>query len=280
MIDMCRMIGVISVKSTNLLKYLVNDECSLLVQARKGEQSDGWGIGYYKGGKVRVFKSPNPVYKEEKVFKDISTRINSKLIIAHVRKASNPRGLPKHMLIGVENSQPFFYKNYLFAHNGTIYIPDEVTETLGKYKELIKGVNDSEVYFAYLIKEWEAKGNIIKAIETVEKGLWDILEKSKRKPHRPYSSLNAIFSDGIRLYALTLYLTGKNIHSICYGDSEYFRLAYYYDDDTLIVASERTNDNEWKLMNNGELLIAEIQNDKVNYQIIRLNLKGLAHYEE
>jgi len=271
------MIGIISTKPTNPSKYLIDDECSLLIQARKGEQSDGWGIGYYEKGKLRVFKSPNPVYEEEEVLRSFSTQISSKLIIAHVRKASNPRGLPSHMLIGVENSQPFFYKNYLFVHNGAIYMPDEVAETLGKYKDLIKGVNDSEVYFAYLVKEWETKGDVVEAIEAVERGLWNVLESSEKRLSRPYSSLNAIFSDGVRLYALTLYLVGKDIRSICYEDSEYFRLAYYYDDDILVVASERTNDNEWKLMNNGELLIAELREGKVSYRVLKLNLRGLAH---
>ena len=263
---------MISVRTTNLLKYLVEDECSLLVQAKKGEQSDGWGIGYYEEGELRVFKSPNPVYEEEEIFRRLSTQIESNLIIAHVRKASNPRGLPRQMLIGIENSQPFFYKNYLFAHNGAIYIPDEVAETLGKYKNLIKGVNDSEVYFVHLVKEWESKGDVVQAIKAVERGLWKILEKSKKNYPRPYSSLNAIFSDGVRLYALTLYLEGENTPSICYRDSEYFRLAYYYNGEKLIISSERTNNDKWKLMSNGEILIAEIRENRIYYNILKLNL--------
>jgi len=266
------MIGIISTKPIDPLKYLVDDECSLLVQARKGDQSDGWGIGYYEGRKLKVFKSPNSVYKEEELFKKLVAQISSSLIIAHVRKASNPRGLPKHMLIGIENSQPFFYKSYLFAHNGAIYIPDEVIETLGDYKSLVKGVNDSEVYFAYLIKELEARGDFIKAVEAVEKGLWSILKNSEKRRPRPYSSLNTIFSDGDRLYALTLYLEGKSARSICYRDSEYFRLAYYYNDDILVVSSERTNDDEWKLMDNGELLVAELRGNRIDYRILKLDL--------
>ena len=64
---MCRMIGIISVRPTSLYKYLVEDECSLLIQAEKGKQSDGWGIGYYERGKLRIFKSPRPVYEEKEL---------------------------------------------------------------------------------------------------------------------------------------------------------------------------------------------------------------------
>lgn len=268
---MCRMIGVISTRPISAFKYLVEDECSLIVQARKGKQSDGWGIGYYRNGLPSIFKSPHPAYHEEKLFREISRNVVSNIIIAHVRKASNPRKLPRHMLIGIENSQPFYFRNYLFVHNGTIFIPDEVMKILGEYKSLIKGVNDSEVYFAYLIKKWKEKGNPLEALRSIEKELWEILRRSRRDLKMPYNSLNAMFSDGNKFYAVTLYLRDKEPKSICYKDSEYFRMAYCYEGDKLIVASERTNNSEnWKLMSNREVLEAEFDGDEIRYKIVKL----------
>ncbi len=267
---MCRMLGLISIKPTTASKYLFEDECSLLAQAIKGNQSDGWGIGYYVNGQPQVFKSPNSVEKEVDLFKETCSRITSRIIIAHVRKASNPRRLPRHMLIGIENTQPFHHKDYIFAHNGTIYIPDEVMASLGEYRKLVKGVNDSEVYFAYLVKELESGKDPIEALRAVEKGLWHMLKLSKREKRAPYSSLNAIFSDGHRLYAVTLYREGEKLKSICYRDTEYFRMAYKYEGDRLIIASERTNNEEWYLLHNGELLIAEPAHDRIVYRIVRL----------
>jgi len=265
------MIGMISVKPTNLFRYLVQDECSLLIQAEKGEQSDGWGIGYYEQNELRVFKSPNSAYKEKELFRKLSRQISSNIIIAHVRKASNPRGLPKSMLIAIENTQPFYYENYLFVHNGTVYYPDEVLKRLGDYKSLVKGLNDSEIYFAYLIKELKAQRDFVKAIKSVKEGLWHILREIRGQRDTPYSSLNAIFSDGQKLYAITHYLKGKELKSICYKDTPYFRMTYYCDDEKLIVASERTNrDSNWRIMENNDILIAEIHDGRIKYQILKL----------
>ncbi|RLF03464.1 MAG: hypothetical protein DRK00_08770 [Thermoprotei archaeon] len=187
-----------------------------------------------------------------------------------MRKASNPRGLPRERLIGLENTQPFCYGRYLFAHNGTIYVPDEAAAMLGKYRHLIRGLNDSEVYFAYLVKELEEREDAAEALKAVEEGLWHALRASGSGRDVPYSSLNAIFSDGARLYALTLYLKGRDLRSLCYRDSEYFRMAYRHEGDKLVVASEKTSREGWQLLNNGELLIAEPTTSGVRYSVVRL----------
>ena len=267
---MCRMLGIISVKPISPSKYLIKDECSLLIQAVKGKQSDGWGIGYYVSNNLNVFKSPKPVYEEKDMFKIMCRKIKANIIIAHVRKASNPRNLPKEKLISKESSQPFYYKKYLFVHNGTIYIPDDVIEFLDEYKSIIRGVNDSEVYFAFLLKKLAETGDLIKAFREVERDLWNILKRSGKEIKYPYSSLNMIFSDGTKIYALTRYLRGKNLNSICYGDTKYYRMSYYCNGEILIVSSEKTNRDDWRTMNNGELLIAEKIGDKINYRILNV----------
>ncbi|MCD6095833.1 MAG: class II glutamine amidotransferase [Thermoprotei archaeon] len=270
---MCRMIGIISVRPTSLYKYLVEDECSLLIQAEKGKQSDGWGIGYYERGKLRIFKSPRPVYEEKELFINLGQRTVSNIIIAHVRKASNPRNLPKERLISLENTQPFYYENYLFVHNGTIYYPDEVLSVLGEYRSLVKGINDSEVYFALLMKGLEEKGgDFIEAIKFAKEILWKVFNRiTKRKHKLPYSSLNTIFSDGKRLYAFSHYLSQSDLKSICYKDSPYFRMVYYYNDKFLVIASEKTNKSDnWKPLEDSNVLIAEVNNDRVEYNIERV----------
>lgn len=80
---------------------------------------------------------------------------------------------------------------------------------MGEYKSVIKGVNDSEVYFAFLLKKLAETKDLVEAFRGVEKDLWSILERSGRNIKYPYSSLNTIFSDGIKIYALTRYLRGK-----------------------------------------------------------------------
>ena len=102
---MCRMVGIVSLIPLKALECLAKSECSLLAQAERGKQSDGWGIGYYDAsGNLRVFKSPNSVYSEKDLFIRVSSSIVSKIIIAHIRKASNPINLPREKLIGLENT--------------------------------------------------------------------------------------------------------------------------------------------------------------------------------
>ncbi len=266
---MCRMLGIIASRPVNAYYYLVEAECSLLAQAEKGRQSDGWGIGYYVNGEAKVFKRTGAAYEEEGLFKEKAKNIASKILIAHVRKASNPRGLPKHMLIAEENSQPFYWDEVIFTHNGTIWALN-IVEYLGEYKHMIRGLNDSEVYFVYFLKEWRERGDPIEALRSVERGLWDALRKGEGKRTKPYSSLNAIFSDGKKLYAVTKYLEGEKLKSICYGDAEYFRMAYRYEGDKLIVASEKVDREEWKLLSNGDVLIAELREGQVKYRIEKL----------
>ena len=264
---MCRILGIISLNPVKASKFLVEPECSLLAQAEKGRQGDGWGIAYYDKGSLRVIKSARPVYEEKEKFVRVSENIVSNLIIAHVRKASNPRNLPYEKLISVINSQPFFYNNFVFVHNGEIRAL-EIEEELGEYKKLIQGVNDSEIYFAYLYKELEDHGNVVEALKRFEKRLWDIYF-NKKMSRKPFSALNAIFSDGSTLYAYNRYVI-KGKKSLCYGDSERYQMVYKYTGDTLIVASEKLDREGWKPLNNNELLIAELTETSVKFKIRRM----------
>ncbi len=262
---MCRLLAMISSKPASLYFHLVEAECSLLKQAKAGKQSDGWGIGYYLNGKPFIVKSPGAAYEEEDLFKNAAREIKSNIIIAHVRKASNPRGLPREKLIGMENTQPFNYSLYLFAHNGTVRAL-KVFDRLESYKSIVKGVNDSEIYFALLIKEWEETGDPIEALKAVEEELWKVAEG----PKNPFSSLNAVFSDGERIYAVNRYVEGHGRKSLCYGDSEIFRMCYMYTGDRLVVSSERTCDGPWSPLSDGHVLVAEACGDRVEYRITRL----------
>ena len=107
--NMRRLFGMLSVDALNAEKYLVEDECSLFAQSKadpKRLQGDGWGIGYYVNDAPVLVKSPKPVYTEFDRFVSVVKGVTSKLIVAHIRSASNPKGLPREKIISIENSQP------------------------------------------------------------------------------------------------------------------------------------------------------------------------------
>ena len=262
------MLGLIGVKPITPLKHLIKAECSLLRQAELGKQKDGWGIGYYLDGSPRLFRSEKPVYSEPDLLGKIAASISSRIIIAHVRKASNPRGLPRDELIGVENSQPFKYHNRLFAHNGTIRAVDEVMEFLGEYRSIIMGNNDSEVYFALLMRGWDLKGDVREALRWIERIFLKAIKSSDKDYGNPYTSLNAIFSDGKKLYAYNRYLEGGGLKSVCYRDSPYYTLTFQDEGDVLVIASEKLwRDGSWMNLGNGDLLIAWVEGDGIRYDI-------------
>jgi len=268
---MCRLFGVASVKEVAAEKYLLEVECSLYAQAVKGEQGDGWGVAWYDNGSPRIIKSEKPVYEERGRFEEATRRAFSKIIIAHVRKASNPRNLPREMIIGLEHTQPFQYGDRVFGHNGVIRIPDEVMEFLGDYRKIIKGNNDSEVYFALLMKEWDRLGDLVEALRSLEEILWKALRKSNKNYEHPFSSLNAIFSDGEKLYAYNRYAEEeklKRLKSLCYGDTPYYIMTYLVEGDRLIVSSEILwKTDEWKKLGNGMLLTAWIEDGKLKHRV-------------
>lgn len=269
---MCRLLGLISTKPRSAERYLLRSECSLLRQAVLGEQGDGWGVGFYSEEGLKVFRSEKPVYTEVDVFEETSRKAEGSIVIAHVRKASNPRGLKRDLLISVDNSQPFYHHNCLFAHNGTINIPDELTRRLGARAGLIRGVNDSEVYFHLLLSLVEGNGgDVVSAIRCVEGFLWRVFREERvAKWSAPFTSLNAILSDGEKLYAFVRYMPSSG-QSLCYGDSPVFEMCYREDESGLVVASERVDSEGWARLENNSLLVSWVEDERVVHELLRLN---------
>jgi len=268
---MCRLFGLLSPVASNASQYLLEDLCSLYIQSNVDPerlQGDGWGIGFYDDGVLHLIKSEKPVYEEYEGFASAVKRANSSVILAHIRRGSNPRRLPRQKIISVENSQPFGYERYLFAHNGTITIPDEVAESLGKWRRMVIGANDSEVYFWHVVKEMTRGASFPDSLKRFEKTLSDLwLQNREKHPDkdRPYIGLNVLFSDGERLYAYCKYSReDEPAESLCLKDQPAFQMSYLTSPEKLIVASEKTNTAEdWKALESGQLLTGQVKRKRV-----------------
>ena len=272
---MCRLFGMLSLEATDAMKYLLEDPCSLFAQSsanRRRLQGDGWGIGFYVDGAVDLVKSDRPVYDDHDKFKSAVRRADSKIVLAHVRRASNPRRLPRVKLIAIENSQPFEYQSYLFAHNGTVTIPDEVAGSLGEWKQRMRGVNDSEAYFWYIMKAMADGSSFREALRMFEKDLKQLWRRNRGTypgTVRPYVGLNALLSDGEKLYAYCRYHEGdESMRSLCLGDQPIFQMSYLISPTRLVVASEKTNrEDDWKPLKSGQLLTGMIKNREVSIEV-------------
>lgn len=256
---MCRILASISREPISIKGFLVEHECSLIKQsvARKDKlQKDGWGIAWYENG-WNIIKSQNPVFEERERIEAIGNRKYS-LFIAHIRKASNPMNLPLERLRAPENTQPFRYKKWIFAHNGQINHPNLVKRSMGEWSENIEGINDSEVYFWLLMKYIEEAGDVKEAIKATINHLNMVLSSvtDKIKGKGPYSALNMVLSDGERIYAYCRY-DGKGKDSLCLRNRPYYQMHYLKNDGYTIIASEMTYEDGWKPIEDGSLLIAE-----------------------
>jgi len=275
---MCRLFGMLSVDASFAHKYLLEDPCSLYVQSKvdpKRLQGDGWGLGFYINGIANLIKSDKPVYMEYEKFASAIRNANSTTILAHIRRASNPRHLPREKIISIENSQPFKHENYIFAHNGTINIPDEVAEHLGEWKKKLRSLNDSEVYFWYLAKETTNGASFPEAIKSFYEMLSQLWEKNSGKypdKSRPFVGLNVIFSDGKNLYAYCKYdKDDESAKSLCTRDKPAFQMSYLINSTSLVVASEETNlKDRWQTFKSGQLLTAEVAEEKISINLIEI----------
>lgn len=260
---MCRLFGVLSSVEVPLSAYALEAPHSLakLAQARDNElQSDGWGVGFYENGQPRVIKSPGSLAEDREEARKRLEGISSRIVLGHIRRASNPRGLPREALIGLEHTQPFQYGPHLFVHNGTLTIPDAVQKELGSYGARVKGKNDSEGLFWLVVKLIEEGKSIPKAFERmldVIQTIYDKLPKTER-PARAHSGLNIVYSNGKELYGFCHYPKDDTHKSLAHPDRPYFTMAAHAGADRVILASEPLFPGDWKDLSLGELVEARV----------------------
>ena len=216
---MCRLFGQISASPTSAGDLLVDSERSLLRQADfdpGNPQRDGWGVAWFEGGTPRILKSAAPVFDEPRRFAEAASRARSTAVIGHLRAASNPRGIQARRLIRLDNTQPFTDGRLVFAHNGTLNIPDAVEARLGAYRRRVRGLNDSEVYFWQFVKHLDGLGSVAEALAACVEETWDIWRRlpPRGAARRPYTGLNTLVSDGRSLTALCHYYTAPGCSSI------------------------------------------------------------------
>jgi len=276
---MCRLYGQIALNRADAKDFLVYSERSFFLQShyrKTNPQRDGWGLGFFDGPKAKIVKSRKPIVQEKNRFFDLASRTRSKVIIGHLRAASNPRGLLKKKLIGVENSQPFGTGSIVFAHNGTLQIPDEVLAHMGPFAENVKGVNDSEVYFWHWMKWFKKTKSAPKALELCIREIWRIWAQCRRLyPHKkyPYTGLNTLISDGKSLHAFCHYPYGSSAEQrSLFGGQKWGVMSAGLRDDRWIVSSEDLDSTRWERLKDGEIVSARIESGKIklNRTLVRI----------
>jgi predicted glutamine amidotransferase len=262
---MCRLFGLLADPVVPAEPWLVASERSLLRQANvtpEAAQRDGWGIAWYDSQRrAHVDKGVRGAAEtsERDRFLKSAQHAEGSVVIGHLRRASNPMKLPHDRLIALENSQPFQYENYLFAHNGSIPLPRETRPLLGPLEPQVRGVNDSEVLFWLLVRHVEATHDPLQAYARAVADLEQVWMDHGRPKEGPYTGLNVLFSTGpSELWAFCSWL-GDHGKSLIDKTRPYFQLVYSADTKQLVVGSEPFDENSqrWLSLDNHQFLHAQ-----------------------
>lgn len=264
---MCRLFGQLSLAPRSAADFLAESPRSLLAQSdarASGLQKDGWGIACFSGRRPRVTKSPRPVFEEAGRFAGAAARARSRVVLGHIRAASNPRGVARRRLIGPANTQPFSDGGWAFCHNGTLQIPDEVARFLGKYRSRVRGINDSEVFFWQFRKHIDAQGDPAEALKACVRETWGIWEACKKRypgKSSPYTGLNALVSDGRSLYAMCHYRhrPGRGLIS----RQPWGMMSLARRGGRVVIASEDMDGGRWQRLGPAEVVSVTTRNGKI-----------------
>lgn len=248
---MCRILAITDCpkteKKTALLKsYRGLAETGKVPKGLPAGHKDGWGFGFYKGGRfVKLIKTANGASRDKSYQKAINQNKENdyNLIIGNLRKAFIGKNKKK-------NSQPFRRGNYVFTHNGTTINHDKIPLT-PRYQKMRKGDTDSEKFFLYILqlietKKLSPKMALKKAVAFAQKHLY-------------YTALNIIFSDGKKLYALReINLKNKEVIELKLKDYYTLYIGKYKDRSTVICSEKIDRIAKWRPLKNHEMIETSI----------------------
>jgi predicted glutamine amidotransferase len=271
---MCRLFGLLSDPPVRATQWLTASDRALLHLANvspEDRQGDGWGIGWYDAERrTHVEKgigcADDPQEREE--FIAVAERAEGPLVLGHLRKASNPLGLPAEELRALVNSQPFVHGSTLFIHNGAINLPNETLPRTGRYASQVRGINDSEVLFYLLLRHMDETLDPAQAFARTVADLNQVWKMNGGAKPFPYSGLNVVLSRGPHeLWAFCLSL-GDHGSGLRDESCPYYEMTYFTEPGRVVVASERldTRRSDWQRLPDGQYLVAQADRGEVKWR--------------
>jgi glutamine amidotransferase len=249
---MCRLFDLYANKLVNV--YFSFFEAERGFENLSREHSQGWGIAWFDGYKWDLYKEPQSLHESNEAKRRIKN-IHGIIIISYVGRAT--RGVRKR-----ENTHPWLYKGYVFAHNGDAD-KEKLLNLLSENHKDLEGETDSEVFFHLIVQETENSGEFIEGVRRA------IARINSNNIY--YTSLNFVASDGRKLYVLryadedllyryTLYYLkrpreGLKIDKISEKTAQLIRMKLTTGEKAIIVASEKLTEEEWDEIPNKHMLI-------------------------
>lgn len=262
---MCRLFCRLSVKEGLIYNDVFKSRYSLLRQADEEGHNDGWGAYSYDGSKLSALaKSTKPLRESEETASAAVRAMAAKCSGFFIRDASNPLGLERDKILTIEATQPFTYMNMTFMHNGVVRSPDKIMEAAKGFGTLPASKNDSEVYaiaFWHFFKSGNAGGAFRDAEKFISEGY-----ASSGSEGKAFSSLNAIVTDGERIYAFNRY-TKEIRKGLSNPSRDFYEMSFSATDSEIRISSEPTDDAAWENLGNGKMLEAWIEGGRMKYEL-------------
>jgi predicted glutamine amidotransferase len=230
---MCRLLGITNFEY-GTHRAVVEAFCGLagggaVMAGDPPGHADGWGMAYYRDGRLAVCKSGLSLLEEADRVHDALSRVGSSpVVILHLRKSAwKDTSSTRH-------AHPFQIDNVAFAHNGVLHdyrqlLPEITVPGLGD------DALDTEVWF-YGFMSARSRG--------LGQAFLDTLSRIKAEGYR-FSALNCLFSDGRRLFAYRDYSK----------EPDYYSLYKALAGSSCVICSEPlVPDLQWEMMGKGEFL--------------------------
>lgn len=257
---MCELLGMssnrVATLSLSLMKLAEHG-------GHTGPHKDGWGVAYYEGADVRLIKEAEAAADSDWVRFVRDHDLRSRLVIAHVRKASMGER-------AYQNTQPFMRelagRMHLFAHNGCLPGIQEVVEFEPDRFHPV-GETDSEMAFCALLERMAEIWTRPAEVPTTDVRMGILSEFADDL--RALGLANFLYSDGDALFA-----HGDRREQIATGRVEAPGLVYLQrqcrgvgtglvtsglsiagaDQTIAIVASVPLSEATWQPLERGELI--------------------------
>jgi predicted glutamine amidotransferase len=193
---MCRLYAFKANEPTRVECSLVHAQNALMAQSagdREGlVHGHGWGVADYADGLPLIEKQTWAAYDDEHFAKK-AARVYAHTVIAHVRRATVGEQ-------SIENTHPFQYGRWIFAHNGTVpnfpKVRDRmISEIDPLLRNDIKGTTDSEHVFYYLLT-LHMNDPAAPLMEIMARGIRQIVNWSVEIDPTRQVGLNLILTDG------------------------------------------------------------------------------------
>ncbi len=188
---MCELLAMSSLQPARLTLSL---ETLAAHGAAGGRYRDGWGVAFYQGKDVALFREPTAAGDSPLVNFLESHGPSSTLAISHIRHAT--RGP-----VSLANTQPFarqlMDRMHVFAHNGDLPgIEDSRTMVFNHYRPV--GTTDSEVAGCALLERIRALWGASATLPSVDERLAVIARFAADL--RKFGPANFLYADGDTLF--------------------------------------------------------------------------------